>query len=154
MGSSRHDESQESTAHPLPEGKQPYPTRPGQAPFKDLEQLLDVDTLSDTREAVRAVKSQAARKLEMLEDMHRDLLRRAREIVDKAREDLRLHNIRMYAGKIRNKIYYLYASGKTSDDLFFSILSPDEYLKADPDARYCGAYQLNSDSTWTRLDPS
>lgn len=144
----------EPAEHPLPEGKHAFPTRSDQPPFKMLERLLDVDTPADSREAVRAVQSQAARKLEMLEDMHRDLLRRARDVVDKAKEDLRLHNIRMYAGKMRNKIYYLYRYSDEPDDQFFSILPPEEYLKADPAAAYIGAYQLNSDSTWTRLDPS
>jgi len=83
--------------------------------------------------------------------MHRDLVRRANELMERAREDIRLHNIRMHAAKIRNRMYYLYSDVQGEGSEFFSILEPEEYLPADPDARFLGAYRLNDDSSWSRV---
>jgi len=138
--------------HKLPEGKFPFPVRSGAAPFKALEKLLDVQRLPDKREAVREVKAQAVKKLAMLEDMYNDLINRATRIVEKAREDLDLHDIPINARKERNCIYYLYREKENQEDRFFSILSPEDYLTADPDSEYLGSYQLNEDSSWSRLD--
>lgn len=135
---------------PLPEGKKAYPTRPGQAPFRSLEKYLDCAPLSDRRDVIREVRGHAIQKLELLDQMHNDLVRQARSIVEKAREDLRLHSIRMFAEKIRGKTYFLYAG--PDNDEFFSILEPEEYARADLKARYLGAYRLNEDSSWTQFD--
>ncbi|MCD4653142.1 DUF2452 domain-containing protein [bacterium] len=134
----------------LPEGKLAHPTHPGDAPFKALE--LDIKRLPDKREVVREVKSHAARKLELLEEMHKDLIQRARQIVDMAKEDLRLHDIPVHARKVRNKTYYLYHHPDVEDGSFFSILEPEDYLKADLNAEFLGAYQLNEDSSWTIMN--
>ncbi|MBN1296322.1 DUF2452 domain-containing protein [bacterium] len=136
----------------LPNGKWPYPTQPGQAPFAALERLLDIEAGSDAREVVREIRAQATRKLELLEVMYRDLINRAQVIVEKAKEDLHLHSVRMYSTKIRNRVYYLYRYSDGLDDAFFSILEPEEYLPADPDARFDGTYHLNDDGSWTRID--
>ena len=135
----------------LPENKLPYPVSPGDAPFKSLERWLDIERAPVGREAVREIKSQTIRKLEMLDEMHRDLVRRANGILESAREDIRMHDIRMHAAKIRNKVYYLYCYGNAEDSEFFSILEPEEYLMADPEARFVGAFHLNDDSSWTPM---
>jgi hypothetical protein len=136
--------------HELPEGKTLHPTHPNQAPFKALERFLDIDTINDTREAVREIKGHAVKKLEILDQLHGDLVRQARSIVENTREDLRLHNVRMYSKKVRAKIYYLYTRSGGED--FFSILTPGEYEQADPEARFLGAYRLNEDSSWTKVE--
>lgn len=136
----------------MPSGKMPYPVHPGDAPFKALEKLLDIERLPDKREAVREIKAQAARKLEMLEEMYRDLLDRAQNIVQKAQEDLLLHDIPINARKDRNSVYYLYLDTQQKDSRFFSILPPEDYLEADPDAEFLGAYQLSDDSSWLKLE--
>ncbi len=137
----------------LPEGKLPYPVRPGDAPFKSLERWLDVDRAPVIMEAKREIRAQAVQKLELLDDMHRDLIRRAQAILEKAQEDLRLHDVPMYAAKVRARVYYLYCYPHRQDSDFFSILEPEEYLVADPLAHCKGTYRLNEDSSWTRLDP-
>jgi len=144
--------SEKDTDYPiieLPEGKTLHPTHPNQAPFKTLERYLDVDTINDTREAVREIKGHAVKKLEILDQIHRDLIRQARCIVENAREDLRLHNVKMFSQKVRSKVYYLYV--RSDEGEFFSILKPEEYSRADPEAHYLGAYRLNEDSSWTKI---
>lgn len=136
----------------LPEGKIAYPTRPDQAPFRELKRYLDIDRLSEGLEAVREIRDQTINKLDMLDRVHRELIEQARNIVEKAREDLRLHSVPMHASKIRNRVYYLYSRDRNDGEVFFSILDRDEYEAADPDSRYMGAYRLNEDSSWTRLD--
>jgi len=136
----------------LPEGKLAYPSRAGDAPFKALERLLDIQKLPDKREVVREIKAQAAQKLDLLQKMHSDLLLKAQKIVEKVREDLRLHDIPVYGRKIRDKTYYLYSMADDEQNQFFSILEPDDYLAADPDAGFCGAFHLNGDSSWTLIE--
>ncbi|MBN1879386.1 DUF2452 domain-containing protein [bacterium] len=136
----------------MPEGKSNHPTHPNQAPFKAMQRYLDVERLPDSLDVVREVRNQAVKKLEMLDQMHRELIGKARSIIEKAKEDLRLHSVRMHAAKIRNRIYYLYSRDKGNEQEFFSILDPDEYHAADPNSRYIGAYRLNEDSSWTRLE--
>lgn len=145
--------SQDQDCFPkLPEGKSAYPTRPGQAPFHEMKRYLDIEKLPEGFEAVREIRDQAINKLDMLDRLHRELVEQARNIVQKAREDLRLHIVPMHASKIRNRVYYLYSSDRNGGESFFSILDRDEYRAADPGSRYMGAYRLNEDSSWTRLD--
>lgn len=136
----------------LPEGKTQYPTHPGAAPFKSLERFLDVAGLPDARDVVREVKCQAVKKLEILDQMHKELVLKAHKIIEKTREDLRLHNLRMHSAKIRGNLYYLYGHSDDENSQFFSILEPEDYRCADPDARFWGAYKLNEDGSWTQLD--
>jgi len=138
----------------LPENKFPYPTRTGDAPFQQLQKLLELDRASIWKEARREVKAQAVRKLELLDEMHKELVQKAQKILEKAQLDLQLHSITMHSAKIRGRMYYLYELNHSDQAKFFSILEPAEYEKANPDARYLGTYRLNEDSTWTRLDPS
>ncbi|MGB3977089.1 MAG: DUF2452 domain-containing protein [bacterium] len=127
-----------------------FPTRFRHSPFRSLERYIDGESDIDISENIREIKGPAIQKLELLDQIHNDLVRQARSIVEKAREDLRLHSVRMFCKKNRGKVYYLYR-GKNSEE-FFSILEPEEYARADSEARYLGAYRLNDDSSWTHLE--
>ncbi len=136
----------------LPEVKKDYPTRPGDAPFRQLEKMIEVDRKGIWIEAKREVKAQAVRQLKLLDELYKELVQKAGKVIAKAQEDVALHEIPVNAAKRRGRIYYLYQSGHSETSLFFSILEPAEYAKADPHARFMGMYRLNEDSTWSRLD--
>jgi hypothetical protein len=130
--------------------KLPVRLRMKSEPFKALEKWLPSDEGAVWVEANREIKSQAIRQLELLDAMHRELVEKAMKILEKAREDIHLHEIPIHAAKIRGKIYYLYDT-PIGNRPFFSILEPQEYLKADPEARFIATYLLQEDNSWMRL---
>jgi hypothetical protein len=115
----------------------------------DLEKWLEEDKGMPGIEIRREIKSQAIRKLELLDDIYRDLVKQARNVLEKARDDLRLHQVPVNASKIRGRIYYLYSHEKAARTLFFSILNPSEYSQADHSAHFIHAYRLNEDNSWS-----
>ncbi|GEM_PF-7069236 len=138
----------------LPDGKLPYPVRPGDAPFRSLERLIDSSVGQSLMEAKREIRSHAVHELELLDSLHQDLVRRAQAIIEKAKRDLELHDVPMFGAKIRGKCYYRYRKTNGDPSDFFSILEPSEYRQADADAEFLGAYRLNEDSSWTVIDNS
>jgi hypothetical protein len=125
-----------------------YPIKVEGVSFRALEKWLKVDLGSKGLEAKREIKSQAIRKLELLDEMHKDLVTRAQRILEQAQEDLRLHDIPVNATKIRGTIYHLY---QAETRLFFSILEPAEYRQANAQAAHLASYRLNEDNTWAKI---
>jgi hypothetical protein len=137
-------EAAEQSSPPL------YPVHPGDPPFTSLAERLEEERLSPALETRREIRDSALRRLQLLEEMHRDLLARAQRIVSQARRDLELHEIPMNCAKGRGQVYYLYRHPE--EGRFFSILRPEEYAQADPEAEYEGAWFLNYDGTWSEVD--
>jgi hypothetical protein len=136
---------------PLNNSKEEKLVKSNSSPFHSLKKWLEGDSELIWNEARQEIKAQAIRKLEMLDEMHQELVERAHSVLDKARDDLRLHGIPVNASKIRGKKYYLYK--KDSDgNTFFSILNPSEYASADPSVIFLAAYFLNEDNTWTKIE--
>ena len=127
--------------------KSGVPLAPSDPPFRDLvERSLAVGGLAETR---RGVAETTQRRLADLEELHRLLTAQAQRIVDDAERDLDLHDVRFSCVPRRGRVYFLYERG---DDRWFSILSPEEYARADERARFCGAYRLNYDNSWELVD--
>ncbi|MBN1354895.1 DUF2452 domain-containing protein [bacterium] len=138
----------------LPETKLPYPVRPGDARFCTLEEFLASDFKPKWVEAKREIKAQTVQKLELLESIHRELIQKAQMVIQDAELNIRLHDIRMHAAKVRGRVYYLYRNPETDEaEEFFSILTPEEYSQADSKSEFLAAYRLNEDSTWTLMTP-
>ena len=138
--------------HEMPDGKMPFPVRSNEPPFSSLERYIEIDRLSIWGEAKREIKTQAKKQLELLDQIHKELIEKAHAILDKAKLDIELHEIPMFSSKIRGRTYYLYESGQDiQNSLFFSILDPSEYQLADATAVFRGSYRLNEDSSWTYL---
>jgi len=127
------------------------PMTTGAAPFRSLLDIYE-NKSGYWAEAKREIQHSAYRRLEALERVYRDLLKQAREIVEGTQRDLKLHDIPVQASKIRGQIYYLYQRVDRSPSLFFSILSPEDYLQADSKAKYLASYRLCEDSSWQRED--
>ena len=130
------------------------PMRVGDAPFRNMLSLVENEP-GYLGEAKREIRAAALRELQALDEVHQQLLAQAKQVLNKARRDLMLHDIRVNATKIRGKTYYLYQRGQQSEESssesqrFFSILAPAEYKSADPTAIYLATYRLNEDSSWT-----
>ena len=118
--------------------------------FQQLDKWLKADFPDAVGEARREIKAQAIRKLELLDEIYMDLVQKAKGVIQRTEEDLRLHDIRMYSKKIRGRLYYLYKRGDREEE-FFSILDPLEYRNADYTAQFIGEYRLNEDGTWTHI---
>ena len=103
--------------------------------------------------AKREVQQSALRRLETLDDMFRQLVHQAQQIISGAERDLRLHDIPLHAAKIRGKTYHLFERLRDGRrERFLSILSREEYASADPTATYLASYRLDPDSSWARVD--
>lgn len=129
------------------------PMRVGDAPFRSLLAIPEAEP-GFIAEAKREIRTSAYRRLEALEQVHRQLLEQAQEIATAARRDLRLHDLPLSATKIRGQTYHLYerADRPRAGRYFLSLLGPADYGAADPRAEHRASYRLNEDSSWTRLD--
>jgi hypothetical protein len=139
----------------IPESKRDptfHPVRWDDVSIQSLEKWIDLEKSGHCIEAKREIKSQAIRKLELLDELHRELVAKAHKILLQAQEDLRLHDIHINAAKIRGKLFHLYRSSNQGNREFFSILSPADYLRADAQAEFVASYRLNEDNTWTSVN--
>jgi hypothetical protein len=136
---------------PSSPGKSLAPLRPGDAPFVNLLAIPESQP-GYMMEAKREIRTSAVRRLQALEQVYRNLVEQAMEIVASARRDLLLHDIPVSATKIRGQTYHLYERLDRDPSRFFSILPPEDYARADPRARYLASYHLSEDSSWARLD--
>jgi hypothetical protein len=126
------------------------PQRPGDAPFRSLLAIRENEACY-LAEAKREIQTSAVRRLEALDRVYRQLVDQARAIVDEARRDLELHDLPVYAAKIRGQTYHLYERPDRRPPRFLSILGPEEERQADPRALHLASYRLNEDSSWTLL---
>lgn len=88
-------------------------------------------------------------KLRVIAEQIRALQERAREVLDEAKRDLDLHRARCAFPRRPGQVYHLYA--KSDDDLYWSMVSPDEWGGAPPH-RFVGSYRLGIDQSWTPID--
>ncbi len=72
----------------------------------------------------------------------------AQEILAQARRDLDLHRARCAFPRRPGSVYHLYR--RESDELYWSMVSPDEWGGAAPH-EFAGSYRLEADQSWTAL---
>ena len=97
----------------------------------------------------RGVADATRRRLGDLERLHQALRDCAERVVHDAQRDLDLHGIDLTCVKRRGHVYHLY---ERDERRWFSLLGPEDYRSADPDARFCGTYRLNYDDSWEAID--
>lgn len=129
--------------------KSPHPLVPSDPPFRDLVERLRLEGEALV-EARKGIVEATEKRLRDLQELHEQIRRKAEQILADTRNDLALHDVRFSCAKRPGGVYYLYERG---GDRWFTILEPDEYRRADPRAHYLGAWRLEWDSTWRRLDP-
>lgn len=130
-------------------GPLPVPTETGSAPFRNLLSVPEADPAFG-REMTREVRDSAESRLSALDKVYRSLREEAEQIVGGARRDLALHEIPLNGTKLRGRDYHLYE--RQGGARFFSLLEPADYADIDAGIAHMGAYRLNHDASWTRLD--
>lgn len=122
----------------------PYPTS-RLAPAFGL-----VDLATELEQAELAISGQTHAQLELIAQQIRHLQAQAREVLEQADRDRRLHEARCSFRKVPGQTYYLYRRGD-SGELQFLRLSPDDW-GGNPPHEYLGAWRLEADQRWSRVD--
>jgi len=135
-------ESREGSAELATTRAVPYPT-------SRLAARIDlVDMAQEIEKADQALGMVVGGKLEVIRDQMRVLQEEARRLLDEARVSARLHRAHCSFRKIPGRVYHLYR--RREDDLYFSMLSPEEWGGAPPHP-FEGSYRLEVDMSWTPL---
>lgn len=137
--SKRHDEGK----HEGPARTSPYPVS-RLAPAVDL-----VDVAREIERADEVIGSVVGGKLDVIAEQIRALQEQARGILEEARRDLDLHRATCSFPKRVGATYHLYE--RSNGELYFSMVSPDEWGGAPPHA-FRGSYRLEGDQSWTPAD--
>lgn len=98
------------------------------------------------------LNTRTSAKLRVIADQIKALQAEARKALDEARDEQALTRADCAFKRIPGKLYHLYR--KASGQTYFSMLSPEDWRGAPPDA-YEGSYRLEADYSWTpaeRLD--
>jgi len=142
MSDDRPDDKTDAPAAPLATRDAPYPMS-RLSPRFDL-----VDLAAEIARADETVSLVASGKLEVIRQQIVALQDKARAILDEAAFAAELHRARCNFRKAPGKVYHLYR--KSADELYFSMLSPEEWGGAPPHA-FEGSYRLEPDQTFTRV---
>lgn len=121
----------------------PYPSRTMDPPFSLVERAREIEAAGDL------VNIQVHGKLDVIARQIRSLKEEARQVIDQAREDMELHRIKCNFEKRIGQIIYLYL--KANGEKYFSLLSPEDW-RGNPPNELVGAYRLNVDRSFERLD--
>ena len=105
-----------------------------------------VDLAREVAQADNMVNAQATARLRSIAKQIKALQQEAREVLEDTRRNQDLHRARCNFRRIAGKVYHLYRT--PGDDLYFSMLSPEDWGNRLTD-RYEGAYRLENDMTWT-----
>ena len=108
-----------------------------------------VDLAAELERADQAIAGQTNAQLELIAEQIRHLQAQARQILEKAHQDLEPHKARCTFAKRPGQIYHLYRTA--SGELQFSLLSPADW-GGRPPHDYQGAWRLEPDQRWTRMD--
>ena len=129
--------------HDGPDRSSPYPVS-RLAPGFGL-----VDLAHEIEQADQMVSSRLSGQLQVIADQVKALQAQAREILEQARADQRLHHARCAFRRIPGHVYHLYEEADGS--LAFSMLSPDDW-RGRPPKPFVGSYRLEADMSWTPAD--
>ena len=95
------------------------------------------------------MKSNVTNKLSLIADQIKFLQDQAREILEKAKLEMELHNAACNLVKKPGTIYYYYL--RESGQKYMSIMSPSDWGKKCP-FEFLGAYRLEYDRSWTPIN--
>lgn len=114
----------------------PYPT-------SRLAARIDlVDMAQEIEKADQALGLVVGAKLEVIRDQMRALQEEARKLLEEAQLSARLQRAKCNFRKIPGKVYHLYR--RPDGDLYFSMLSPDEWGGVPPHV-FEGSYKVEID---------
>ncbi|MCR9144190.1 MAG: DUF2452 domain-containing protein [bacterium] len=121
-----------------------YPTRTMDPPFSLVERAQEIER------AEESIQSHVHGKLDLIVKQIRALKAEARTIMDAARRDLELHQVKCNFEKLVGQPIHLYRRPDYS--LYFSLLSPADW-KQQPPNEFQGSFQMGIDRSFEALDP-
>jgi hypothetical protein len=125
------------------------PSKSATYPLSRLSASISlVDTAREIARADEVIGLAATGKLQQIAEQIRALQAQAEQVLAEARESSMLHRARCSLQKRVGHTYFLYK--KTEDELYFSLLSPEEW--GTPPDEFVGAFRLEPDMSWTRAD--
>ncbi len=108
-----------------------------------------VDLAREIEQADQMVSARLGAQLQVIAEQVKALQAQAREILQQARADQRLHHARCGFRRIPGRVYHLYE--EPDGGLAFSMLSPEDW-RGRPPRPFVGSYRLENDMTWTPAD--
>ena len=120
----------------------PYPVS-RLAPATEL-----IDLAQTIAEADKTIQSHVSGKLHVIAEQIKTLQDQARQILEQAQQDQVLHRASCQCKRIIGHTYFLYE--KNNDQLYFSMLSPEDWGGTPPHL-FKGAYRLEHDMSWTAM---
>lgn len=108
-----------------------------------------VDVAAQIQKADETLATMTGGKLAVIAEQIGLLQEQARVLLERARRDAELHRARCNFEKKAGRVYHLYR--KEDGTLWFSLLAPDEWTRAQPQT-FEGSYRLELDMSFTRLD--
>ena len=136
---SKHD-SKAPRKHEGSDSTSPYPVSrlAAHMPLVDLAQEIS--------QADNIVNTRVTGQLNVIADQIRHLQNEARKILEAGKRDQELHHAQCNFIRQPGKTYFLYR--KSSDQTYFSMLSPEEWGGQPPHV-FIAAYRLEADMSWT-----
>ncbi|XP_012536039.1 uncharacterized protein C1orf50 homolog [Monomorium pharaonis] len=105
--------------------------------------------VAEIEKADDCIKANACNKLQVIAEQIKFLQRQAEGILLEAERNAKLHHVPCNFVKHPNHIYHLYQ--RESGQLYFSMLSPEEWGSSAPLQNYKGSFRLEQDRSWTPL---
>jgi hypothetical protein len=108
-----------------------------------------VELAREIEQADQVVAGRLSSQLQVIAEQVRSLQAQARGILDRARDDQRLHHARCAFRRIPGHVYHLYE--EPDGRLAFSMLSPADW-RGTPPKPFRGSFRLENDLSWTAAD--
>ena len=105
-----------------------------------------VDIAREIEQADKIVSGRLGAQLHVIAEQVKSLQAQAREILEQAKSDQRLHHARCAFRRIPGHVYHLYE--EPDGGVAFSMLSPDDW-GGSPPKPFVGSYRLENDMSWT-----
>ena len=119
-------------------------------PIRTLDPPISiVDRAKEIEKADQWIQAGVNQKLDVILKQIRSLQNLAKEIIEKAEEDAKLHRTSCNFEKKPGMILHLYE--RPTGEKYFSLLSPEEW--GTPPHKFLGSYKLNVDMSFERIDP-
>jgi hypothetical protein len=117
-------------------------------PIRTLDPPISiVDRAKEIEKADQWLKAGVSQKLDLILKQIKSLQEQAKEILQKAEEDARLHRILCNFEKKPGMILHLYR--KQNGEEYFSLLSPEEW--GNPPHQFLGSFKLNIDMSFEKI---
>lgn len=122
----------------------PYPLSRLSARFEPLDKIQELE------QAKKMLGVVAHGKLSIIAEQIKLLQEKAKNIILQAEADMDLHQANCAFEKRVGKTYYLYK--RSEEECYFSMLSLEDWNN-NPPHEFLGAYQLEPDMSWLKIEP-